>query len=240
MGDQLQAPDAPVHTPRRTYDLACVLHHCVPRLGLVRMSQEHGDLKGALLTMLTGVVVSFDQRNGFGFIRSRALPHDVYVHACAVSGGKLLRPGQRVRFEANASDTGPRAVRVEPRRVRYLIFRVTPAAATAVALVCVLAALAGLARFFLHWPWATSWLLAVNVVTLTAVALDKRRAILGEPQLSELFLLGLCLAGGTPGGLAAMTILRHKTRKSGFRLAFAAIALLQAAGAIALWSISGR
>jgi uncharacterized membrane protein YsdA (DUF1294 family)/cold shock CspA family protein len=186
--------------------------------------------------MANGIVVSFDERNGFGFIRSRAFSQDVFVHARAVSGGKLLKAGERVKFDAEPSDNGPRAVRVEPRRSRLrLVNRVTPEALTALLLGATLLPLTLLARYAAGWAWWWAWLLAVNAVTLLAFAIDKHRAIVGRRRISESLLLGLALAGGTPAGFLAMSSLRHKTQKGPFRLAMGLIALVQCAGLVALW-----
>jgi uncharacterized membrane protein YsdA (DUF1294 family)/cold shock CspA family protein len=191
--------------------------------------------------MTTGVVVSFDERNGFGFIRSRAFAQDVLVHAHAVAGGKLLRVGQRVRFEAEPSENGPRAVRVVLRRVPFrIIAKLTPEAAVSLGIAAGLLALACLGKFAAGWSWLISWLLAVNPVAFIAFAIDKRRAILGQRRISESLLLGLTLAGASPAVLLAMPLLRHKSHKGAFRLAVAAIVALQVVAVALVWWLSKR
>lgn len=60
------------------------------------------------------------------------------------------------------------------------------------------------------------YLAAVNVITYAAFAWDKHVAANGnayERRIPEAHLLGLSIAGGGVGGLCAMHIVRHKTRK---------------------------
>lgn len=58
----------------------------------------------------------------------------------------------------------------------------------------------------------------MNLAAFAAFAADKLRAERGEYRLSEELLIGLCMAGGGAGGLLGMLILRHKTRKTLFRI----------------------
>ena len=61
--------------------------------------------------MASGIVVSFDPRKGFGFIRSAEYRDDVFVHVEQVDGRVPLKAGQRVEFAAQPSDRGLRATR---------------------------------------------------------------------------------------------------------------------------------
>jgi uncharacterized membrane protein YsdA (DUF1294 family) len=97
---------------------------------------------------------------------------------------------------------------------------------------------------------ATAWLLAsrfnvgvlvgylvgVNLATFGAYFYDKSVAASGSAlwRVPESALHLLALAGGTPAAFAGQRLLRHKTRKEGFRVWFWAIAAVQAA-AIAAW-----
>lgn len=184
-------------------------------------------------TWATGVVVSFDEQHGFGFIRSHAHREDVFVHARVVSEGQTLKPGQRVRFEAEPSENGPRAVWVRPGRVGL-----TPDWTWAIAVGIVVAALAAAGHFVARWSWPVAWLGAINLVTFAMFAWDKRQAILGERRVSELSLLALSLLGGTPSALLAMAVLRHKTHKGSFQMAFYGVMALQVAALAGMWWMS--
>ena len=186
----------------------------------------------------TGVVVSFDKQHGFGFIRSRSFAEDVFVHARAVEGNKLLKAGQRVRFAAEPSERGPRAVRVEAGRPSLVPLAPDVAAVVGLALGVVLVTLA--LRFGLGWTWTWAWLLTINLATAGAFALDKRRAILAARRIPERVLLGLALLGGSPSAAAAMSLLRHKTRKNSFRFGFATVVVAQVAALMASLWLSDR
>ena len=57
-----------------------------------------------------------------------------------------------------------------------------------------------------------------NLLTYTAFALDKRRAVQGGWRIPERTLLLLAALGGWPAAKLAQHRLRHKTRKQPFRL----------------------
>lgn len=60
------------------------------------------------------------------------------------------------------------------------------------------------------------YLIAVNVVTFGLFSWDKHVAASARGHGSrtpEAYLLGLCLGGGAIGGMLAMSLVRHKTRK---------------------------
>lgn len=73
------------------------------------------------------------------------------------------------------------------------------------------------------------YLIAINTVTFVAFCVDKRRAIRHEWRISEVTLLGLSLAGGALGGIAAMKVAHHKTRKPRFALGLPAMLAVQLA-----------
>jgi uncharacterized membrane protein YsdA (DUF1294 family)/cold shock CspA family protein len=178
--------------------------------------------------MASGVVVSFDLRRGFGFIRSPEYREDVFVHVEVVDGRVPLKTGQRVQFVAQPSERGLRATRVVPGRVGL-----SPTMSAAGLLIAVLLGVTG----SLHKAglgWVGAYLGAIWLATWIAYAWDKRRAGLGDRRVPEAALLGLALIGGSPSAMMAMFVLRHKTRKPAFLIPFALIVLAQAL-AIAAW-----
>lgn len=74
---------------------------------------------------------------------------------------------------------------------------------------------------------ATLALLLVNLWTILRFGQDKRRARAGERRIPEAHLLGLALAGGSPGAFFARRVFRHKTRKQPFSRRLRMIAMLQ-------------
>jgi CspA family cold shock protein len=63
------------------------------------------------LRKLKGTVQWFNGRKGFGFIQGED-GKDVFVHQSALPMGTFLDEGDRVEFEKEDSDRGPRAVDV--------------------------------------------------------------------------------------------------------------------------------
>jgi len=64
--------------------------------------------------MVEGTVKWFSDQKGYGFIE-QADGNDLFVHHTAINGSgfKTLNEGQRVRFEIETSDKGPKAKDVE-------------------------------------------------------------------------------------------------------------------------------
>jgi uncharacterized membrane protein YsdA (DUF1294 family) len=74
------------------------------------------------------------------------------------------------------------------------------------------------------------YLVAINLVAYGVYWLDKRRAARGARRVSERELLVWAAAGGSLGAWIAMRRLRHKTKKTGFQVAFFAILVAQVVG----------
>ena len=72
-----------------------------------------------------------------------------------------------------------------------------------------------------------SYLVAVNLVTVGFFFFDKGQAGSRGERVPEVVLLGLALAGGTPGAFLGQVVFRHKTRKTGFNAVLAMIGLVQ-------------
>ena len=88
-----------------------------------------------------------------------------------------------------------------------------------------------------------AYLAGVNLATFAAYLYDKSVAASGTAlwRVPEAALHLLALAGGTPGAFAARRLLRHKTRKEGFRAWFWVIVAVQVAAVIGwLWGSNHR
>ncbi len=64
--------------------------------------------------MPAGTVKWFNESKGFGFIAQDNGGDDVFVHFSAIQGGgfRSLAEGQKVTFEIEKGDRGPKAVNV--------------------------------------------------------------------------------------------------------------------------------
>jgi len=63
--------------------------------------------------MLVGIVRSFNNENGYGFIEADTGEH-IFVHHSAIEmeGFRTLNPGQKVMFEVAIGNRGPEAKNV--------------------------------------------------------------------------------------------------------------------------------
>ncbi len=62
-----------------------------------------------------------------------------------------------------------------------------------------------------------AYLCCINLFTFFLFCVDKRRAKRGAWRIPEKMLLGFTAAGGAAGGLLAMRVAHHKTRKPAFK-----------------------
>jgi uncharacterized membrane protein YsdA (DUF1294 family) len=69
--------------------------------------------------------------------------------------------------------------------------------------------------------------LAVNLIAFVLIGYDKKLAKNNKRRISEQTLLFWVALGGTIGSSLAMSIFRHKTAKTSYRLKFFGITLIQ-------------
>jgi CspA family cold shock protein len=63
--------------------------------------------------MPTGTVKWFNDTKGFGFITPDDGSKDLFVHQNSIAGGQALTEGDKVSFDSEESDKGPRAANVQ-------------------------------------------------------------------------------------------------------------------------------
>jgi len=73
------------------------------------------------------------------------------------------------------------------------------------------------------------YILLINLITFCIFAIDKVKAMSGTWRISEKTLLGISLVGGALGGMLAMELCRHKTRKPLFRYGLPMMIVIHAA-----------
>ena len=72
-----------------------------------------------------------------------------------------------------------------------------------------------------------SWVITISLTTFIAFGFDKLSAMRHWLRMPEWELIGLALAGGTPGALVAMLVFRHKTAKLSFQWRFWLVVVFQ-------------
>lgn len=73
----------------------------------------------------------------------------------------------------------------------------------------------------------TLYLVVINLVTFFLFGKDKRRSKKSKWRIPEKTLIGICVFGGSIGGLAGMHCFHHKTKHALFKLGIPIILVLQ-------------
>ena len=205
---------------------------------------------------IEGTLTSWDDDRGFGFLTPASGRGRAFVHITAFSRGSARpRVGDAYSYEVDRhGDRGPAAVRVAPVGGRWSAPRAraprptrSGRVALVVGLVLVVAVAVAVgasaatgARATVvgdALPWLIGGALALSAATALVYAVDKSAARHGRRRVPERVLLLLGLVGGWPGALVAQHLLRHKTSKRPFQVAFwatVAVDVLIVAAALAL------
>ncbi|MBQ3881092.1 MAG: DUF1294 domain-containing protein [Bacteroidales bacterium] len=83
-------------------------------------------------------------------------------------------------------------------------------------------------------PVVIAYLIVINLVTLFAFIIDKKKAKRSKWRIPEATLLGLAVLGGSIGAWLGMRLWRHKTLHNKFRFGIPLIFLAQLAAAFFL------
>lgn len=193
-----------------------------------------------------GVVTTWNDDRGFGFITPDDGGHDVFLHFTAAPRGTTRPyPGQHLTFELEKDDKGKtRAVRAEPVLVAE---RAEPTVRPTSVVVAVGSILSFVTLFLVvHVLWQVPWTiagiyLALSILTFAMYAADKRAAQANRWRTPENTLLIVGLIGGWPGAALAQQVLRHKTKKLSFRTKFWFTVILNVVGFVLVsWYVSAH
>jgi uncharacterized membrane protein YsdA (DUF1294 family)/cold shock CspA family protein len=170
---------------------------------------------------MKGIIVKFDDQRGFGFIRSKELTEDVFVHIQEIRDQQKLSVGQNVEFSTKQTDKGLSAVEVIPGKKPTSPFVLYGG----VAIVLTIAVMI----FLFSWGWniIIAYLVSINLSTFLFYGYDKMIAGSSILRVPEWILHGLAICGGSPAGLASQKLFRHKTIKGSFQMVYWTIVMLQ-------------
>jgi uncharacterized membrane protein YsdA (DUF1294 family)/cold shock CspA family protein len=196
---------------------------------------------------LKGTLKSWNDERGFGFLEPAKGGEDIFVHVKAFRL-RAGRPqiGQILSFEVELGPQGKkRAKNVEPFRSPHLKRQARessppPGRGTLVAIPLFL-----ILYVVVSVLWGPPVVIAVifvaaSFVTYFVYASDKLAAQRNDHRTPESTLHLLALAGGWPGALVAQQYLRHKSRKTEFRIVFWATVILNILGFLILCSPLGH
>lgn len=197
---------------------------------------------------IEGILKTWNDDRGFGFIQPSKGGVDVFVHIKAFSARNVHpQVNQRVYFDIELGPEGkPRAKNVRFSRPVANPMRQekhVPASWGTVSFLAIPAFvfLFGVVSLLWQPPLILAAVyLAVSAFTFVIYAMDKSAAKTGTWRTSESTLHWLSLFGGWPGALIGQHMLRHKSSKASFRFIFWVTAFANVALFIALASPEGQ
>lgn len=187
-----------------------------------------------------GLLKTWNDERGFGFIQPLAGGQEIFVHVKAFPG-VVARPAPnlKVTYEVEVTADGKKkATNVRPLLTsRFASHRAfIPISKWSKASIVALCSF-GLAFLLVSLVWRPSPMFAIVYIlaSLACFALyghDKNAAKAGEWRISEGALLMAGLVGGWPGAVVAQQMFRHKTSKVSFQIAFWMTVFVNVMGAL--------
>ena len=171
---------------------------------------------------MEGVIVKFDEPRGFGFIRSKDFPEDVFVHVQNIPDRQVLAVGQKVMFDTQKTRKGLFAINVIPGKKAkspHAVFGILGILGTGL-LTCI--------SYYQGLNIVWSYFLSINLLTFFFYGYDKKFSWRTSYfRIPESILHSLAMCGGAPGGLTGQMFFRHKTKKKSFQIVYWVIVIVQ-------------
>ncbi len=174
------------------------------------------------VTELKGIVINYDLKKGFGFIKSKECDEGVFFHINDVKNADAVDIGQSVEFKHRNSFKGPKAVSITAGKKHLspsILF---------LSISLFIIAVIGYALFYVfNLSYLLTYLIAVNITTFGMYGYDKSISDKDKLRVPEIVLHLLALGGGSPTAILSQKFFRHKTIKRAFQLTFWVIVALQ-------------
>jgi len=170
-----------------------------------------------------GRITTWKDERGFGFIAPDDGGQPVFVHISSFTNRQRRPEGDElVTYKLAVDDKG----RLRAKAVAFVGERLAPSGGPGRSSFPPLFAVCFL--FFVGAAVLCGWLplavlviyLAASVLTFFAYAFDKSAAVRQQWRTAESTLHLFALFGGWPGAVAAQRLLRHKSSKGSFQVAF--------------------
>jgi uncharacterized membrane protein YsdA (DUF1294 family)/cold shock CspA family protein len=165
---------------------------------------------------LTGTLVEWDEKRGFGFLEAGEAK--VFLHRHEFTAlHKRLELGDAIQFSIGLDARG----RVCAKNAAHVNDGGKLTASAVLFLAILLAApVFALTRLGIKLSWIGGVGSAMGCITYVTYAVDKRRAKQNRWRISEATLHLLDLLGGWPGAFIAQRRLRHKVSKMSYQIVF--------------------
>ncbi|WP_165070419.1 DUF1294 domain-containing protein [Marisediminicola senii] len=175
-----------------------------------------------------GALIKWNPSRGFGFIAPTGGGRDLFVHISEFPAGtRVPRVGELLTFEVITTPEGKQRATVVARLGEQVMARAPARRLTGRRSLVGYVAIAAFALLFAVLmverelpPWVIVLYVGTSIISYVLYAADKAAARDRGWRTPESTLLAFGLIGGWPGAVLAQQILRHKTRKARFQVAF--------------------